>query len=445
MNLKLQLLIRMTLMGLLCWLGVSIYLVAQSGRRAAEDLARVADQLQPIVAADVRRRLVSLDSDARRPDLGGAARRFPEPMCLRYRALDATVSTWGCDPSPDGAGVPTWMARVQRAFGPGHITFARTIDAYGRPAGTLTVESNDTSLLQYQWRRVSELLQLSAVTLLALDLLAFLVIRRALRPTAIIVGAVERLGEGMTGVRLPALRPREFTQIADGINRLATSLADANAARRDLTARLIRLQEDERRELAHELHEEFGQCVSALGAVSASLRQSVIAGETLTEADVVPLETSVEQMLSSLRGMLQHMSQPPLEGQGLRSALVDLVTSWQIRGQGTRIALDADAAEGLPNDECALCIYRIVQECLTNITRHAPASANVRVQVCRESHRLCVQVSNVLTGVGVPRVPGSGMGLKLLGERVRSLSGSFTVEVSATQFAVRAELPMAAQ
>jgi signal transduction histidine kinase len=184
--------------------------------------------------------------------------------------------------------------------------------------------------------------------------------------------------------------------------------------------------------------------VSALGAVSASLRQSVIAGEILTESDVVPLEASVEQMLTSLRGMLQHMSQPPLEGQGLRSALVDLVTSRQVRGQGTRIVLHADAAEGLPNDECALCIYRIVQECLINIARHAPASASAHVQVRRESHRLCVQVSNDLAGVGSPRAPGSGMGLKLLGERVRSLSGSFAVEVSATQFAVRAELPMAA-
>jgi two-component system, NarL family, sensor histidine kinase UhpB len=444
MNLQLHLLIRMTLVGLLCWLGVSIYLVGQSGRRAAQDLATVADQLQPIVAADVMQRWVSLDADARHPDLGGVAARFPEPMCLRYRAQDGSDSDWGCSPTPVGISVPRWSAQVLSALGPGHISLHRQIKVFGLPAGTLGVASDDASLLRHQWRSVRELLGLTAVTVLVLDMLAFLVIGRALRPTAAIAAAVEQLGEGAKDVRLPVLRPREFALIATGINRLATRLADSFAARAQLTARLISLQEDERRELAHELHEEFGQCVSALGAVSASLRQSVVAGETLSEADVLPLESGVEHMLSSLRGMLQRMSQPPLEGQGLRSALADLVTAWQIRAHNdTRIQLDADAStDRVPNNEYALCMYRVVQECLNNIARHAPGSKTACVHIRHEPQKLRLRVSNDLTGVRETRAaPGSGMGLKLLGERVRSLSGCLAVEVSAAEFAVRADLP----
>jgi two-component system sensor histidine kinase UhpB len=127
MNLKLHLLVRMTLMGLLCWLGVSIYLVGQSGRHAARDIAAMADQLQPIVTADVMRRWISLDSDARHPDLGGAAARFPEPICLRYSAVDASDSDWGCSPSPVGSGVPRWIVRAFSALGPGHISLRRDI------------------------------------------------------------------------------------------------------------------------------------------------------------------------------------------------------------------------------------------------------------------------------------------------------------------------------
>jgi len=427
MNLKLHLLIRMTLMGLLCWLGVSIYLVGQSGRRAAEDIATVADQLQSMVAADVMRRWVSLDSDARHPDLGGAAARFPEPMCLRYSAADASDSDWGCSPSPVGSGVPHWIATVLHALGPGHISLRREISAYGLNVGTLRVESDDASLLRHQWRSVRELLGLAAIMLLTLDMLAFWVIGRALRPTAKIVAAVERLGEGVNDVRLPPLRPREFTLIASGINRLAKRLAESYAARSELTARLIRVQEDERRELAHELHEEFGQCVTALGAVSASLRHAVSEGEVLWEADV------------------QRMSQPPLEQQGLRSALADLVAAWQIRLHGSpRVVMDADpSADQLPNSEYALCVYRIVQECLSNIARHAPASRTACVYIRQERQWLRVRVSNDLAGMGEDRgAPGTGMGLKLLGERVRSLHGVFSVEMSAGQFAVQANLPM---
>src|ERR1700733_9544114 len=184
MNLKLYLLIRMTLMGLLCWLAVSVYLVGQSGRRAAEDIAAVADQLQPMVAADVMRRWASLDADVRHPDLGGAAARFPEPMCLRYSARDGSESEWGCGPSHSASGVPPWIVRVLDALGPGHITLQRQISAFGIRVGALRVESDATSLLQHQWRSVRELMALSAVMLLTLDVLAFWIIGRALRPTA---------------------------------------------------------------------------------------------------------------------------------------------------------------------------------------------------------------------------------------------------------------------
>jgi two-component system sensor histidine kinase UhpB len=444
-NLKLYLLIRMTLMGVVCWLGVSIYLVGQSGRRAGEEITTVANQLQPMVAADVMRRWVSLDSDARRPDLGGAAARFPDPICLRYTALDGSNSDWGCNPSPASAGVPHWMARALSAIGPGHIALQRQISAYGLRAGTLRVESDDASLLRHQWRSVRELLGLAAAMLLTLEILAFWVIGRALRPTAEIIAAVEQLGEGFNEVQLPALRPREFTLIATGINRLAKRLADSYSARAQLTARLIRVQEDERRELAHELHEEFGQCVTALSAVSASLRHSVAAGDVLTEADVLLLETAVEQMLSSLRGMLQRMSPPPLERQGLRSALADLVAAWQIRLHGSpRVVIDSDlSADHMPNNEYALCVYRVVQECLSNVARHAPSSQTAIVHISQELHWLQVRVSNDLLGVPEPcGTSGTGMGLKLLGERVRSLHGVFSVEVSAVQFSVKAHLPM---
>jgi two-component system sensor histidine kinase UhpB len=445
MNLKLLLLIRMTLMGLLCWLAVSVYVVGQSGRRAAQDIAGVADQLQPMVAADVMRRWASLDLDARQPDLGGAAARFPEPMCLRYSALDRSYSDWGCGPSPVGSDVPHWIARLLGAVGPGHISLQRQITVYGIAVGTLRVESDDASLQRHQWRSVRDLLGLAAVMLLALDILAFWVVGRALRPTAGIVAAVERLGEGMNDVRLPALRPREFRLIGSGINRLAQRLADSYAARAQLTARLISVQEHERRELAHELHEDFGQCVSALSAVSASLRLSVSRGEVLTEADVMPLETGIEQMLSSLRGMLQGLSMPPLEQQGLRSAVADLVASWQIRQHdGPRVVLDADpGADHMPNHEYAPCVYRVVQECLNNIARHAPHSRCARVCIRQQPQWLEVRVSNDLVGVKQERTAsGTGMGLKLLAERVRALHGVFSVEMSAVQFAVQANLPM---
>lgn len=350
----------------------------------------------------------------------------------------------GCSTSA-GSGVPRGIATLLGALAPGHISLRREIVVYGLRAGTLLVEKDDASLLLQEWSSVRELLVLAAVMLLTVDLLAFWVIGRALRPTAQIVAAVELLGEGTNDVVLPALRPREFKLIASGVNRLARRLADSYAARAALTARLIRVQEDERRELAHALHEEFGQCVTALGAVSASLRRGITRADVLTEADVLPLEIGVEQMLSSLRGILQRMSVPPLAQQGLRSAVSDLVSAWQGNLQGgPRVVVDADHYEETrSSSDTTLCAYRLVQECLSNIARHAPSSQTACIHIRQDQERLEVRVSNDLVHTETSDGAAStGMGLKLLGERVRSLHGVFCVERSATRFVVEAHLPV---
>jgi signal transduction histidine kinase len=108
--------------------------------------------------------------------------------------------------------------------------------------------------------------------------------------------------------------------------------------------------------------------------------------------------------------------------------------------------LDAEFGAGqMPNKECALCVYRIVQESLSNIARHASTSQMACVHIRQESKGLHIRVSNDLVAPGEDRgTPGTGMGLKLLNERVRSLRGVFSIERSISEFVVRADLPMSA-
>jgi two-component system sensor histidine kinase UhpB len=126
--------------------------------------------------------------------------------------------------------------------------------------------------------------------------------------------------------------------------------------------------------------------------------------------------------------------------------LADLITAWQIKiRSGPRIDFDADAStDAVADDESALCIYRVVQECLNNIGYHAPRSSSACVRIRQELQSLCLRVSNDLEETridGGATGAGTGMGLQLLGERVRALGGSFSVEVSAAAFTVRAQLP----
>jgi two-component system sensor histidine kinase UhpB len=446
MNLRQYLLIRVTLVGLMCWVGVSMYVVTQAGRRTAQNMTVVADKLQAMISLDVMQRLLSTGSDAGYPALSSAADYFADPLCLNYRAADGSTSRYGCSPGPSGEDYPHWLMKVLAALGPRDVELQREISLWSRTAGVLGVKLDEERLLEREWRSIKELLELTAVTLLVLAVLIFWVFGRALRPTAKIVAALEELGSGRDYVSMPYFQPREFGLISDGINRLAARLAQSTRVRDNLTARLIQLQEAERREIVHELHEEFGQSVAGFSAVGMSLRSSVLNGERVTETDIERLEDGIESMLTSLRNLLQRMSSSPRERQGLKSALADLVAAWRSRlAPGACVAVDFESLDGdMPNDERALCVYRIVQECLSNVVRHAPTSRRISISVREGAQQLRVEVANECVEAAKGRTAAAtttGMGLLLLEERVRCLQGRFTVVASASEFMIQAALP----
>lgn len=454
MNLKLYLLLRMALVAMLCWLCVSFYLVARSGQQIAETMASDADQMQELLEIELQRQHITSSPGPRVPQLRQLADRFPEPFCLRYEAINDVITEDGCGQPQADAAMPRWLAGVLTWVGHPPALMQREIHLWkSQRFGVLKIAPDQPRLLARYWNTLRDLLWLAAVTVLALGTLSFLVIDRALRPTQKLVAALDRLAphEGQRDIvaepNLPLLRPREFGQIAAGINRLSARLVQLSAARTELTARLIGVQEQERRELAHDLHDEFGQCVAALSAISATLRDAVAQREAVTEDDFDPLDQTIERMLGGLRSLLLRMSPPLLESRSLTSALNDLVTGWQAGQHCTsqlRVHIDAET-DALLSDEQALCAYRVVQECLCNIARHARDSSAVQIEIRRDRKILLIRISNQHfqpSGHTRPPREGGGMGLRLLAERLHAQRGQFTVEATPGRFAVRASLPL---
>lgn len=454
MNLKLYLLLRMALVAMLCWLCVSFYLVARSGQQIAETMARDADQMQELLEVALQRQHTISEPGPRVPQLRQLAGRFPEPFCLRYEAINGTVTEDGCGQAEADAAMPRWLAGVLTWVGRPPVVMQRDIHLWKTQRfGILTIAPNQPRLLARYWNTLRDLLWLATVTVLALGTLSFLVIDRALRPTQKLVAALDRLAadEGqrdiVAGPDLPLFRPREFGQIAAGINRLSARLVQLSAARTELMARLISVQEQERRELAHDLHDEFGQCVAALSAISATLRDTVVQGEAVAEDDFDPLDQTIERMLAGLRSLLLRMSPPLLESRSLTSALNDLVTGWQAGQYGApQLSVHIDAeADALLSDEQALCTYRVVQECLSNIARHARESTAAQVDIRRDGNTLLITISNQYPQPSVnlrPPREGGGMGLRLLAERLHAQRGHVAVEATPGCFAVLAGLPL---
>jgi two-component system sensor histidine kinase UhpB len=224
-------------------------------------------------------------------------------------------------------------------------------------------------------------------------------------------------------------------------------LAEALTENRKLSQRYLQIQEDERRFLARELHDELGQSLNAIKIDAVNIRDAMHVRDTITargavNADVTTSDlTEVSRSAQAIidvsskvyevvRSLLRRLRPVALDELGLASAVQFSVEEWQRRHKGVDCVLSIDGEfEGL-NEDVNITAYRFVQECLTNVARHAKAQ---RVEVSLRRHiansgpnRLELFVDDNGRGVDLA-VPRSGLGLIGLRERVDALGGRFEI------------------
>ena len=249
---------------------------------------------------------------------------------------------------------------------------------------------------------------------------------RALAPVRDLETGLRRLASGATDAALPAFALREFSQVAGAIDELAAALSSAREAQRGLSRQLIRVQEDERRTLSMELHDEMGQTLTAIGVTAAYLGRNA---ERLDAARIgecaQDLRRDVRTSGEQLRAMLKRLRPHGLDALGLASALRELISNWQQRESGIGFQLDMPAELPALAENAGLVLYRVVQEALTNVVRHSGAR-HCRVSIEAAASMLSLLVED--DGRGLPPVGARrGGGLLGIAERLHMVGGSLTI------------------
>lgn len=196
---------------------------------------------------------------------------------------------------------------------------------------------------------------------------------------------------------------------------------EAEHRMRQLSQQLVATQEEERKKLSRELHDHVGQVLTALRMELGSIDRLRASGDTPLARAVAECRQLVDNMVRTVRDLALGLRPSMLDDFGLQPAL-----EWHARDFTRRYGLPVDLTMigdfGGLADPYATCIYRVVQEALTNCVRHAKAS-RVRVTVSGADDTLAVTV--VDDGVGIdPQSRKSGLGLRGIEERVRDLGGS---------------------
>jgi two-component system sensor histidine kinase UhpB len=330
--------------------------------------------------------------------------------------------------------IPAWFRRV---IGP---TLAPVVLAF--PSGAITLVADPTNEVGEVWDQANDAVRTLALFFVLAVLLVYWAVGRALAPLGRLAGAFGRVGSGDFGVRMDAGGPPELARLAAGFNRMAEQLGDVEAQNRMLQEQLLTLQEEERSELARDLHDEIGPFLFAAGIDAAGIQSLLDSGrvaEAGERADAI--RDSVVHMQSQIRSILGRLRPLSFGAVGLADAIGNLVAFWRDRHPEIAFMLDvADEDDSLSEDARAT-ICRIVQESLCNAVRHG-GPERIEISVLRDGEDVVVRVADDGSGPGASGVT-PGYGLVGMRERVRAQAGTLAISSLAggRGLAVTARLP----
>jgi two-component system, NarL family, sensor histidine kinase UhpB len=348
----------------------------------------------------------------------------------------------------EGSSVPAWFVALVH---PEQTAVNVPISIHGKP-GSLVITSNPNDEINEIWDGIVTQLQVGSAIAVALFLITMMVVSRALAPIAALSQAMTNIAAGGYDTRVRPGGSPELAAICTQLNHLAATLGDAVEERRRLAERAVSLQDAERKEIARELHDEFGPYLFALRAHVSSLLRMADMREPYAEVlrkhgDAILAQVNALQQFN--RRVLERLRPVGLAELGLRDAIGALVRLWRESHPGVIIETAISQSLGETGETADLTIYRTVQEALTNVFRHASATS---VDVIIEPAKQRANTGRGDCGCALVRVRDNGSGLKpdtrlgfgLTGmrERIAALGGTLTVASSDGGVVVEAVVPI---
>lgn len=326
-------------------------------------------------------------------------------------------------PAPRSPDAPAWFTYFVK---PPVASFHRTVPVPTAQNAWFVVHAEPADEITEAWQAARGLLAVLLGFAIGANLIIYFVVNRALRPLNVILKGLDELEHGNYTSGLPEFSVPEFNSVSRQFNQLSAALDQSRARVRRLNRQILEVQEDERRHVARELHDELGQCMSAIRAEAAAIRQATAPENAAVREGAAAIAQTAGQVYDIARNMIHRLHPAALEELGLEAGIRQMVSDWGRRNRDIQVDLQLSAGLDRVPSALAIHVYRVVQECLTNVSRHAAAS-RVRVSVTRKGRNIEAEVSD--NGRGFDTEQG-GIGFGLLGirERLAGLGGSVVID-----------------
>jgi two-component system sensor histidine kinase UhpB len=330
--------------------------------------------------------------------------------------------------------VPEWFAGlVTTELEPRRID----VNADGKRVATVLIAGEPAYEIAEVWDDLSTLaaLWLGANALMMAVLYA--VLGHILNPLVTLASGMRRLEDGHFELRLAPSKVREIGAITGRFNKLAAALGATREENDRLYRDLVSVQEEERRLIANELHDEVGPCLFGITVNASSIgKQCEQMGSEQTQqvANRIAEILSIAERLKNMnRGLLKRLRPVALGRITLTELVAELITEFERRYPGTHFRYTTQGLAKSYGEHTDLTLYRAIQEGMTNALRHAQASEIV-VTLAQDTPGddgdgvpAKIVLSLADNGKGITPSTPIGFGLRTMRERVRAQGGTFSV------------------
>ena len=326
---------------------------------------------------------------------------------------------------PIDADAPRWFIKLVK---PPIMEFKRVFTGIGVSRTEIIIRSDPADEIAEAWLETRTFLLLLLLFTALANLSVYIILGRDLAPIEAILSGLERIEKGDYRLRLPKFTSVEFSRISARFNHLAGVLLQNREENRRLNRRSLEIQEEERRRLAQELHDELGQSLSAIKAIATTMEQTGTATEQTVAERAGIIKTIADDMHGVARAMIRQLRPAVLDELGLAPAVQQLVDDWNSAHTDTFCHLHIKGDCATAADDVKINVYRIIQESLTNVARHAVAK-NVYISLERRhnDNKLVLKIHDDGAGFDQGRTL-KGMGLSGIRERVESMGSEFNLD-----------------
>ena len=456
MRLVLQLVARLLLVVALCLSAATVWVTIDAHRSVDRATAASAERVSLALEALYWRELLLRSNRMREHLVPVPEWRTIETMklispgiCVRFEPRGEFENPLCGQSKGIGKSPPVWFAAAVQTFLGNHAAVARPISTRAVTAGTVSAIPDPDAAISLAWQHIVDNIHVALLMAVAIAFFASLAIAHTLAPAQLIVTALQRMAHGQYRTSLPRFRSMELAMIGRAVSDLGDRLAQAMQERAVLTRRLLEIRNDERRALARELRDEFGQNLSAILAFASTIETTSAQGQARSDVaqDARMISQATHHIMACLRGTLNRLRHPPAEELGLEAGLVSLVDRWRSQN-ATQPMIQLDLQGDLTDVRGAVAAtaYRVAQECLTNSLRHS-AAREIVLRIERRTgaeNALLVRIEDDGGGDAAKVAQSTGFGLTGVRERVAALGGSLSIARARRGVSVAATIPLAA-